>query len=128
MGTNKNNSKEELISKARLGLMLMGGIWSVFGLITLFRMDELEGYGDPNVGIVFGIFMFGNALAFIVAGWGLGKYPRIFIILAIFLCATNFILSFTDQIGFFDIATAGIDIYLLFILSNLGRKTFFAKH
>jgi hypothetical protein len=67
--------------------------------------------------------MFGNVGAMLVAGLWLGRQSRWAFIFALALLLVNILLTFTDQVGFFDIITALLDLLLLGLLL-FNRKSF----
>ncbi|MGD8455084.1 MAG: hypothetical protein PVF83_01780 [Anaerolineales bacterium] len=121
------DTKSKVSTGARLGLFLMGVVWLIFTVVTIFRLADGKSYGYPMAGVIVAGLAFGNAFAFFISGWGLDRYPRFFVILSILLVAVNILLSFTDQVGFFDVATAVVDVVVLVLLLWLGRDLFFSK-
>ena len=123
----RKDSDSKVFTAARLGLYLMGGVWLILGALTIFRLSAGSTYGHPIAGVVIAVLTFGNALAFLAAGWGLGRYPRVFAVLSIFLVVVNIVLSFTDQVGPVDVITAVVDGIILVLLILFARGLFTSK-
>ena len=123
----KDNPNDKIITGARWGLFLMGVVWLIFGAVTVYRLIAGKSYGHPAVRVVVAGLTFGNALAFLISGWGLDRYPRFFIIFALLLVAVNIILSFTDQVGLYDVLPAGVDVIILVLLVWTSRDLFYPK-
>jgi hypothetical protein len=123
----QKETDSKIFTSARWGLVLMGVVWLIFGAVTVYRLTAGKTYGHPAAGVVVAVLMFGNALAFLVSGWGLSRYPRFFVVISLLLVVVNIILSFTDQVGLFDILTAGVDVMILALLLWIGRDLFFSQ-
>jgi hypothetical protein len=102
-----------LIAQSLFGLN--AAIWMVFGIVSLVRLSR--GSTPPTITLwVIAIMMFGNVGAMLLAGWWLGKRTRWVFIFALVVLGVNLLLTFTDQVGFFDILTAVIDLGLMGLL------------
>lgn len=89
-------------------------IWIFFGVASLIGMT---GTGPGRTAtVVVAILMFGNAAAMLVAGIGLRIRHRWSLYFGVLVLATNILLTFTDQIGFWDLITSMIDLILLVFL------------
>jgi hypothetical protein len=62
------------------------------------------------------VLTFGNAGAMLIAGLWLSKRTKGAFFFALAVLGANILLTFTDQVGFFDILTALIDFGLLALL------------
>ena len=95
-------------------------IWLLFGVTSITRMTRQY----PEQGtyyLIVGVLMFANVAAMLVSAWLAGR-PRkwgFFLVLAVLLA--NILLTFTDQVGFFDIATLLLDLVILFLLFSQRR-------
>ena len=101
-------------------LALLALIWVLLGIVSLFRL----GAGDMAGFVlwVVALMMFGNAGAFALCAWGLGRW-RTFFWPAAALLLINAILSVTDQVGFLDLATMGINVAALGLLVTVRRRS-----
>ncbi len=98
-------------------------IWLGLGFGTLLRLGDTS----PELKVVmaiFGVMMFGNAGAFLLSAWLLPKKRMPAFVFILLILLVNILLTFTDQVGFWDWATVLIDVVLVGIL--LGRWRFFA--
>lgn len=97
-------------------------IWVGLGIGTLWRLGDTS----PNLRFIMaimGVMMFGNAGAFLLSAWLLPKKRMPVVIFALAVLLVNILLTFTDQVGFWDWATVLIDFVLVGIL--LGRWSVF---
>jgi hypothetical protein len=86
-------------------------IWIALGVLSMARAYERNPAQSLTIWII-AVLMFGNAAAMGVAGWTL---PRrgIWTIFALAVLVINIVLTFTDQVGFLDIATLFVDLAIL---------------
>jgi len=90
-------------------------LWLVFGIMGILRLVNVN--TTPMIVLwVVTILTFGNAGAMLVAGIWLGKRIRWAFFFALAVLGINILLTFTDQVGFFDILTALIDFGLVGLL------------
>jgi hypothetical protein len=117
----ENSPKSQNLLKVSQALFYLNTvIWVLLGIFALLRLEK----GMPAITpLVIGVMMFGNAGAMLICGIGLGKERKGFYILALMVLAVNIILTFTDEVGFLDYATFGVDLALLIILI-LDRKRY----
>jgi len=116
----KNGS---LVRVTKVGFYLCGGIWAIFVLLILMRAFTSNG-NTVNWGIVvLGVLMLGNAGFFVFTGWALGKGWRWVFFLGLAGLIVNILLTYTDQVGFFDLLTVIIDVILLWLLLS-NRSVF----
>ena len=97
-------------------------IWLFFGFAGILRLAN----GTETLVItlwVITILMFGNVGAMLLAGFWLGKRSRWAFVFALAVLIVNLLLTFTDQVGFFDILTALIDFGLLGLIL-IDRKNY----
>ena len=94
-------------------------VWMVFGLLFLSdsAMERLST-------LVVAVLMFGNALAMVLAGLGLGWTSRLSYLYALALLAVNILLTLTDQFGLLDFLTLLLDLFILGLLVAV-RKYYF---
>jgi uncharacterized membrane protein YsdA (DUF1294 family) len=113
--TTKTPSKPRTVLIAQRLFGLNAAIWLVFGILGIFRL--YRGSSTPTVTLwAITILMFGNVGAMLLAGLWLGKRTKWAFFFALVVLGVNLLLTFTDQVGFFDILTALIDLGLLGIL------------
>jgi lysylphosphatidylglycerol synthetase-like protein (DUF2156 family) len=96
-------------------LYLNAAIWLVFSLTTLFRLNN-SGNTSVATQLVILILMAGNVVAMLLSGWGIGRKNRLIYIFALIVMLVNILLTFTDQFGFFDLATLLLDLAILTLL------------
>lgn len=96
------------VKAARVLFFLMGAVWLLFGLITLFP--------NPAAAWNVALLMFINAALLFFIGWGIGKQIRRYYYFGILFIAANIFLTVTDEFGLFDVITLAIDLILLVLL------------
>ena len=90
-------------------------IWLIFGIAGILRL--LNGSSTPTITLwVIAILMFGNVAAMLAAGLWLGRQSKWVFLFALAVLAVNILLTFTDQVGFFDLVTALLDFGILGLL------------
>lgn len=103
--------------------ILIGLIWLVFSVVTIIRASG----SSASMPIVFfwilSLMMVGNGVLLIAASWGIWRRNKYFYWGGMALLLVNIFLTFTDQFGFFDLATLIIDLGLL-ILLIIARKEY----
>lgn len=105
--------------KAAGGLFfLMAIIWGIFGITSLLR--------GLSSGAMLAALMFVNATLYLWAGWGIRRRKKRFYFLGIVVLALNIVLTFTDQMGFYDWSTLCIDLAAL-ILLIVARSQYMTK-
>ena len=98
-------------------------IWLVFAVNSIFRL--VNSSNTPLIAIwVVTILMFGNAGTMLVTGLWLGQRSRWAFFLALVVLFVNILLTFTDQVGFYDIVTVLLDFVILGLLLY-DRKNYF---
>ena len=122
----KTIPKNSLILRVAQALFALNGfVWIGLGAGTLLRLGDTSSNLQVIMAIM-GVIMFGNAGAFLLSAWLLPKKRMPVFIFALLLLVVNILLTFTDQVGFWDWATVSIDFLLVGIL--LGwRKHFVGK-
>ena len=90
-------------------------LWLVFGIMGILRLANANTTPMFILWVVT-ILTFGNASAMLIAGIWLGKRTKWAFFFALAVLGINILLTFTDQVGFFDILTALIDFGLLGLL------------
>lgn len=92
--------------------VLNGVIWFVFGVVSLLQLTRR--YPDQQLTyILIAVLMFANVAALLLSAWLVGKPWRWGFYLALAVLLANILLTFTDQVGFFDWATLLIDLAIL---------------
>jgi uncharacterized membrane protein YsdA (DUF1294 family) len=110
--TTQITPKHRTVIAAQGLFMLNAAIWLIFGIAGIMRLAN--GTTLPEITLwVVTILMFGNVGAMLLAGFWLGKRSRWAFGFALAVLVINLLLTFTDQVGFFDILTALIDFGLL---------------
>ena len=100
---------------------LNGGIWLTLAGLTYAQRSG--GSNEREVGtLIAAILMVGNAMAMIVAGWGVGRYLRPVWLFGVMILLVNIVLTFTDQVGWADWATFAVDAILLAVMAAVGRQ------
>jgi hypothetical protein len=105
--------KPGTIIASQILFWLNAAIWLVFGGINLVRMTSSS---ETLTLVMVAILMFGNAVAMLLAGIGIGKRRSTYLFLAVLLLGVNILLTFTDQVGAFDLVTLATDTILLMLL------------
>jgi hypothetical protein len=101
-----------LVRAAQALFFLNTGIWVGLGFWSLVKLAK--GNSDSTItGLIIAAMMFGNALAMLASGIGLGKRQKRFFYLALAILLVNIILTVTDQFGILDFLTLVIDLALL---------------
>ncbi|MGD8277809.1 MAG: hypothetical protein PVH00_07275 [Gemmatimonadota bacterium] len=97
---------------ARWLLLLNTAIWLVFGLLTRVRPEGLSGLDEAFFWIIAGM-MAANAALFLASAIAVGIRRRAAWTFVLAVLAINILFTFTDQVGFFDLATFAIDAVIL---------------
>jgi hypothetical protein len=100
---------------ARWLLLLNAAIWLVFGLVTRVRPEGLSGLDEAFYWIIVGM-MAANAALFLSSAIAIGIRRRAAWTFVVAVLAINILFTFTDQVGFFDLATFVIDAVILALL------------
>ena len=116
------NSNERILRVVQGLFLLNAVIWIVFSIIRLIEIAS-----DPApVGAFFqavALMMFGNAAAMLLAAWLVGKQDVWGYLFALAILVVNIFFTFSDQVGFFDWATFGVDLVIVGILA-VKRRVF----
>jgi hypothetical protein len=108
--------EEDRTVKIVQGLFLLNAsIWAAFGAISMARMSVDGTTQSPLLGAI-ATMLFGNSIVMGLSAWLIGKREIWGYIFALAIVIVNIFLTFTDQVGFFDIATVVLDVVLLGIL------------
>ena len=97
-------------------------IWIIFSIIRLQEISVKPLMDDP-IYKALAILMLGNMVAMLVSAWLVGKKDTWGYAFALAILTVNVFFTFTDQTGFYDWATFGVDLVILLILV-LKRKVF----
>lgn len=100
---------------ARWLLLLNAAVWLVFGLLTRVRPEGLSGLNEAFFWIIAGI-MAANAALFLASAIAVGLRRRAAWTFVLAVLVVNMLFTFTDQVGFFDLATFAIDAAVLALL------------
>ncbi len=104
--------KPRSVIAAQALFVLNAVIWLIFGIAGILRLNN--GSSTPAIVLwIVIILMFGNVGAMLLAGYWLGTRSRWAFFFALAVLVINLLLTFTDQVGMFDILTALIDLGLL---------------
>ena len=106
---------------ARMLFYANAAIWMPLAAITVRRASG----GSPEqrmTGIVLTVLMVGNALALVLSGLGLKRRSRWFWLFALAVVVVNFVLTWTDQVGWLDVLTGAIDVVLLLLLVVVRKE------
>jgi len=108
-------------TKIAQGMFVLNAlIWLAFGTYTLIGMAGR--YPNQITLHVVGIMMLGNVGAMALSGVLLSRQNKWFYYFAMFVLVINILLTFTDQVGFFDFATLAIDLVLFGILISIRKQ------
>jgi len=106
---------EKQIRVTQLLFYLNAAIWLIFGLISLYRL-QVNTVTNEIAFLVIASLMFGNVAMLLISGYVL-KWPHkrwFWLVTAVLLI--NIVLTFTDQVGIFDLITLLIDLLSLSFL------------
>jgi len=95
-------------------------IWLALGMYTLIGM--VGRYPGQVTVYVVGVMMLGNVAAMALSGILLGRTNKWFYYFAMSVLIVNILLTFTDQVGFFDLATFVIDLIIFWILISIRKQ------
>jgi hypothetical protein len=105
------------------GLFLLDAVlWVALGVVSLVRLSD-----STNVPLIVAIGI--AVLMFIYAGilmllrWGLIYKPRLSFYSSVILFAITAVLSITDQVGFWDLVSVALNIFML-VLLLIYRQSF----
>jgi uncharacterized membrane protein (DUF2068 family) len=90
-------------------------IWLVLGYAYLLRLSR-AGTAPQSTMLVIAVLMFGNSVAMLLVGWGLGRRNHWLYYFALAVLAINILLTFTDQFGILDLITLLVDIGIVVLL------------
>jgi hypothetical protein len=103
------------IRLARMLLLLNTAIWVFFGLLTRIRPQGLAGLDEAFRWIIAG-FMAANAALFLASAIAVGIRRRASWTFVLAVLAVNIVLTFTGEVGLFDLATFAIDALIVALL------------
>lgn len=106
---------------ARILLYANAAIWMPLAAVTVSRASGGSA-GERAGAIVLTVLMAGNALAMVLSGLGLRRRSRWFWLFALAVVAVNFVLTWTDEVGWVDVVTGGIDLVLLGLLVAVRKE------
>lgn len=103
------NRSRTLFRLAQILFGLNAAIWLAFGMFSLNRLSATA--VSTTLWIV-ALLMLGNAGAMLLCAWLLRRPGRVALGVTTAVLAANILLTFTDQVGFFDIATFLLDVVI----------------
>ena len=106
---------EKQIRMAQTLLFVNAAVWLLFGLISLVRMATGESAATSTL-LVVAVLMFGNVAALLIAGIVVRKPQKRWFWLVTAVLLINIILTFTDQVGIFDLLTLLLDLLILSLI------------
>lgn len=106
---------EKQIRMAQILLFVNAAVWLLFGLISLVRMATGESAATSTL-LVVAVLMFGNVAALLIAGIVVRKPQKRWFWLVTAVLLINIILTFTDQVGIFDLLTLLLDLLILSLI------------
>jgi hypothetical protein len=109
------DNKPPTVRITQILFFLNAAIWLFFGIYRLLRLEHGGNIPQMTVGVII-VLMFGNALVMFFTGIWLGRQSKWAFFLALAVLTVNILLTFTDQVGFFDIATAMLDFLIIGLL------------
>ncbi len=114
-------SKPKTILVSQALFIFNAVVWLIFGIASILRLAD--GSSVPSVTLwAIAILMLGNVGAMLIAGLWLGRQSRGALVFALAVLVVNIILTFTDQVGFFDLITALLDFAILgFLLFDRNK-------
>jgi hypothetical protein len=105
---------------ARIFLFSLSSIWIFFAFGHLNRSIQQDW---AQISTVITALTFGNASAYLFAAVTINNQKKFIYLLILLLIAANILLTFTDQVGTFDIATFALNAALA-VLLVVKRKEF----
>lgn len=112
--------KVRQVRLAQALFVLNAGVWLLIGIASVLRMRQSDASQTITAAAI-AVLMLGNAAAMLLAGWGIGRRSRLFLLFAWAVLAVNILLTFTDQFGLLDFLTLLLDLVLVALLI-LARK------
>lgn len=112
---------DKMIQLSKWLFWLNAAVWLTFGIWSMMRIGSNSDVNPITLWAI-AILMLGNTAAFIWCGWAVQKqasWYRYTILLVLFV---NILLTFTDQVGLFDILTLLLDLILLVLLLMLFQQ------
>ena len=106
---------EKQIRMAQILLFMNAAVWLLFGLISLVRIATGESAATSTL-LVVAVLMFGNVAALLIAGIVVRKPQKRWFWLVTAVLLINIILTFTDQVGIFDLLTLLLDLLILSLI------------
>ena len=106
------------ISSLRMGRLLFALNGLIWLLISGLSVPRLPGSNDEYyvLYLIILLLMFANAGAMFVAALWLGARRWLSYLFALALLFGNIVLTFTDQVGFWDLLTLFLDLGILLLL------------
>ena len=117
----KNNIEKFL----QILLQVKAGIWLVFSIWYFFRFYFQSPNNKAGVVIV-SVLMLGNAIVFGGFSFLINRKLKAVYYFLIFYVALNVLLTFTDQLGVYDVIVFVLDLLILAILTKW--KNLFIKN
>lgn len=112
-GRQESPVARRLFRLAQALFVLNAVIWLALGAVSLNR---LAGSAGTLTLRVVATLMLGNAAALLLCAWLLRRPGSLVLPATTAVLAINILLTFTDQVGILDVATAVLDVVLLGIV------------
>lgn len=119
----QSETKLHTILIAQSLFFLNACIWLIFAVNSILRLESISNTPIIVLWVVI-LLMFANAGAMFVTGLWLGRQSKWAYFLALAVLSVNILLTFSDQVGFYDIVTVLLDLVILGLLLY-DRKSYF---
>ena len=119
----QSQTKPQTVLIAQSLLFINACVWLVIAVNSILRLESISNTPMVVLWVVI-ILMFTNAGAMFVTGLWLGRQSKWAYFLALAVLLVNILLTFTDQVGFYDIVTVLLDLVTLGLLLY-DRKSYF---
>lgn len=105
-------NQESIASLTKYLFYINAFIWMFFSITSLYILRGNPIYPQNMLGFIV-VLMFCNSAALFLSGYWIKSRRTITKIFSITVLLVNILLTFTDEFGFFDLATLLLDIVLL---------------
>lgn len=119
----KSETKLHTVLIAQSLFFINACVWLVLAVNSILRLESISSTPMIVLWVVISL-MFANAGAMFVTGLWLGRQSKRAYFLALAVLLVNILLTFTDQVGFYDIVTVLLDI-VTFGLLLYDRRSYF---
>ena len=111
----QSQTKPQTVLIAQSLFFINACVWLVIAVNSILRLESISNTPMVVLWVVI-ILMFANAGAMFVTGLWLGRQSKWAFFFALAVLLVNILLTFTDQVGFYDIVTVLLDIGTLGLL------------